>query len=54
MGIEPCNCYGDGRAKHMQRGELEMIPVYGKKTVHIRVEILDHDGIARLERARES
>lgn len=51
MGIEPCNCHGDGRAKHMERGELEIIPAYSKKTVHIRVEILSKDGVERMVHA---
>ena len=49
-GIEPCNCQGDGRKAHIDRGEVEIIPAYGQKSVSIRVEITDNGKVAELER----
>lgn len=48
MGIEPCNCYGDGRAEHIKRGQIEVIPPYGSKTKESRIEFLDKAKIEAL------
>ena len=45
MGIEPCNCYGDGRAEHIRRGQAEILPAYSSKTISCRIELLDEKGI---------
>lgn len=48
MGMEPCNCYGDGRAEHIRRGQTEMIPAYSSKTKVCRIEFLDKERIRSL------
>ena len=35
---------------HIDRGEAEIIPAYGQKSVSIRVEITDNGKVAELER----
>lgn len=46
MGIEPCNCYGDGRAEHIKRNQAEIIPAYGQKTIHINIKFLGKENIS--------
>ena len=48
MGMEPCNCYGDGRAEHVKRGQVEILPAYTSKTKTCRIELLDADRIQTL------
>lgn len=48
MGMEPCNCYGDGRAEHIRRGQTEVIPAYGSRTKTCRIEMLDQSAIQML------
>lgn len=48
MGIEPSNCYGDGRAEHLRRGEIEILPAYGEKQIDIRIDLLNLEAVRRI------
>lgn len=48
MGIEPCNCYGYGRAEHIRRGEIEILPAYGEKRIDIKIDLLNRENIRRI------
>ena len=45
MGIEPCNCYGYGRAEHIRRGEIEILPAFCEKQIDIMIDLLDAENI---------
>lgn len=41
LGIEPCNCFGDGRAKARETGTLEFIEPGEKRHFNLEVEVLE-------------
>lgn len=41
MGIEPCTCYGDGRAAHQERGQMITLPPYESRTNHLTIRFLE-------------
>jgi len=44
MGIEPCTCYGDGRAAHKQRGQMITLQPYETRVHHLTIKFPDFDG----------
>lgn len=51
LGIEPCNCYGSGRADLKKRGVIEYIEPGEVRKFQIEVEILD--GLAELNSIKD-
>ncbi len=41
MGIEPCTCFGDGRAAHLERGEMVLLEPYESRSHHLTVRFLE-------------
>lgn len=43
MGIEPCTCYGDGRAAHQARRQMITLQPYESRTHHLTIRFPDID-----------
>lgn len=44
MGIEPCNCYGDGRSAHRKRSQLQRLEPYESRQHHISIIFSEFKG----------
>lgn len=49
MGIEPCTCYGDGRAAHLERNQMVRLEPYETRKHQVTVKFLDRDECIRLK-----
>lgn len=52
MGIEPCTCYGDGRAAHLERDQMIRLEPFETRNHHVTVRFLEQDECIRLKESR--